>query len=1135
MQDQIGSGLKNTQQLDVDWSKWENHVFFHSAEAKANIAIDKIINQFPFDGTTEEKTLFYSKIDGFTNWVMEQLDTSVGYAYFTQGTSVWTKDITGWLVPSLTKKAFGESVLTSDMSDNGTCVEFWFNHGSNPSGQTGTYNGLILQKLSGKQGITVATELGLSSFNKYKVHFQISSDDQLSIVAETPELITGEWNHIAFSYYRGSSERVEVFVNGVLVDTTTHQAELDDITTAGAVLYVGNNPSANGIQTHHTDASGDNQAFWGSLEGLEGCLDELRLWSKPRSAQEIKSNMLSNIDSEEGLSYYLKFNEPSSSSGYNSKNIVIDSSGNSYHSILQIGTNQDDLFFINWVNGAPQQTSISNIYGNIPLALEIQKNNLILFPDWPATMSLNTQLVKTGNHYDMNNPNLITKLVPKHYFEEATFFEGIETPIDEPSKLKQATQGSAHEDYSHKYGKLPSKTIMVSFLMVWAAYFDDMKLYIDTFSTLDKVDYTSHEQIPEVLLNFLAEYYGLSIINPFSDETLEKYSDGRNITGEFEQTGALGSLVQQLWRRILVNMPFLLRSRGTMQGIRALMNTIGVESSTFFRLREYGGALQNTISSDRIEQTADIVAMDFSSEGYAQLTDMKAYRHEPGAPDILGGPLEGTILFQAGDITISTPDSAGPLTQFLSGSWAVEGMYQLDPDIPTQSLFHITTDDGNSEECLVNLVASRSDADLVDSYMNVTLYSQPYSGAQITEANSVLRIEGVDLWDGSDWYVNVNNRWESDARVITMYLAKTSLSSVVEWHEASVVVPRDNTLLAADLLYTDPSQNHRLVVSDSGRTVTDPFVQDNENPPDHYGYNGKLYGLKFWTCEIPKKEAIEHCKNPLSISTRNPQVQDAIPRYYRGVPVHRYNGLVRTELPSGGWERLRAHYPGLEGLDVAQSNNGLVDSTQNEYHLLISDSSILEERRIRYSSVSDLITAGLSENKIRVRSYDDENLAEANGAYWGQLYELPLEVGLDDRRFSIESSIVHALNKDMINLLGNMESLNEYIGAPELEYAVDYPELRRVRDLYFKRLTANMPYNSVIEFQRWFNNNFSSLIQDFVPYTADFLGINFVIESHILERHKFDYKQGDVHVDVNDRLAISQVPIIMGTATNNIV
>ena len=53
--DPYSHGLKNTQQLKVDYSKFRNHTFFNSAQAKTNVAFSKIINEFPFDGSRKDQ------------------------------------------------------------------------------------------------------------------------------------------------------------------------------------------------------------------------------------------------------------------------------------------------------------------------------------------------------------------------------------------------------------------------------------------------------------------------------------------------------------------------------------------------------------------------------------------------------------------------------------------------------------------------------------------------------------------------------------------------------------------------------------------------------------------------------------------------------------------------------------------------------------------------------------------------------------------------------------------------------------------------------------------------------------------------------------------------------------------------
>ena len=1084
--DSIGAGIKNTQQLDVNWENWENHVFFHSAEAKTNIAIDKIINQYPFDGTVEEKINFYSKIDGFTKWLIDGFDHHTGYGNFTGNHRVYVKDLTGWLAPELSRTEIGQSKITKDISESGATIEFWIKKYENPS----LSQEVILQKRDGNVGISVWAECQDST--NYSINLILASDNFKSIKASIDNLNIDEWYHVAFVYFRANTERIKTYINGEYSGMATNtQAELDDITIGSSPLYLG--------------IGGTMQSEAGSLSNPDWLLagiDELRLWSKIRTSQEIYRDYLQNISAQVGLKLYFRFNEPNSVDSWQTPEILLDYSGNSFHSIV---SGDIEVFREN-----NDTSPIQN--------LEEKKDNLILFPDWPATKTKNEDLVKSANHYDINNPNLITKLVPRHYFEEALFFEGIEKNLEDPMVLDHMRSPYVLPGHS----KIPSKTIVFSFLLVWAAYFDDIKLYLDAFSSLDKIDYVSSGQIPPIMINFLTEYYGIPITNPFANETLDKFKDGKNLENEKTTSQPLNKMVDQLWRRVLINMPFLLRSRGTISGIKSLMNTLGLESNSFFNLREYGGSLSPRFSSSRVEQNTEIISIDFSRSSYAKSANLKSYRHEPGAPDPYGAPMVEDVTFQIGDISFVIPAEPGISTSYLSGSWAVEGHYQVSNSEEPESLFHILNSDN---QLLVNAIANPVDKKL-------SFFSSSYDS---NNSECLVEIEDIDIWDSYTWYICLNSIWKENLRTIRVFAGKVSKGSIVEWRSAEKSFERDSSKLPSEICSIDPSKDFNLYISDSGASIdTLNFSSDGF---DSYSYSGKMHSLKFWTCSIEENIAFEHCKNPLSIENVNPIVQDPIPIKVDGVNLSDYNGRYTGKLALGSWEKLRFNIAGLETLDnlsEGQSTFSLIDTTQNNRNLEIYGTDGLQVEKIRYSIVTPSSDSSTTDNKVRIRSFLDEKIAIANSVHYGELYELPSEIGLDDKRFSIDSSIVHALNKDMVNLLGNLEIMNEYLGAPELEYAVDYPEIRKIRELYFKRLISNMPYNTVIEFQRWFSNNFDGLIEKFIPYTADFLGINFVIESHLLERHKYEYKQGDIHVDIKDRITFSQVPIITGTIRNDI-
>ena len=84
--DPSGVALKNVQQLNVDFSEFQNHTFFNSAAAKTQIAFEKIINQFPFDGSKNDMIVYRDRIAGFDNYVLSQFPKNVGFTHLERGT-----------------------------------------------------------------------------------------------------------------------------------------------------------------------------------------------------------------------------------------------------------------------------------------------------------------------------------------------------------------------------------------------------------------------------------------------------------------------------------------------------------------------------------------------------------------------------------------------------------------------------------------------------------------------------------------------------------------------------------------------------------------------------------------------------------------------------------------------------------------------------------------------------------------------------------------------------------------------------------------------------------------------------------------------------------------------------------------
>jgi hypothetical protein len=111
----------------------------------------------------------------------------------------------------------------------------------------------------------------------------------------------------------------------------------------------------------------------------------------------------------------------------------------------------------------------------------------------------------------------------------------------------------------------------------------------------------------------------------------------------------------------------------------------------------------------------------------------------------------------------------------------------------------------------------------------------------------------------------------------------------------------------------------------------------------------------------------------------------------------------------------------------------------------------------------------------------------------------------DDRRFLIEYSVVKALNEDIIRLLADLDFFNNGLGKPSYLYDEYYPDIEQLRKIYFNRLTDKLNYKVFFDLFKWFDTSYTDLVSSLMPKKTQFLGINYTIESHMLERHRMRY------------------------------
>lgn len=1072
-----GEGLKSTQQLNVDYSNFANHTFFNSAQVKTNVAFDIIFNGFPFDGNKQESESFFEALTGYEKWVYDQFPKNKGYMYFAasgsttgiyanQHTYVTVVDRAGAAYPSVSKIVTGENILNPG-SDSMT-LEMQLFLPSQPSSAS-----MILDKHNESSGIRNGYSLVLNSTGSSasgSVTFYAMSGSVYDAV--TVAVKKGQFNHVAFVWDRTPGvETISGYVNQKLIVSSAQPIEFGYIDASTANLYIGSGSAITGLFTPTLTFS--------------GAIDELRIWHSVRTDDERNLYKEKNVFAQDDLKAYFKFNE---ASGSNSS-VILDHSGNSLHGKLSAGG------ILLGVREAPT----SSIAGASPMIWERIADNPILFPSHPAVLDLQSELLNSASLFDQANPNIITRLIPPHYLAEGQVEEGFET---ENGFITEQIQ-SGNDPRSFALGATQTLLLL---LYTWAKFFDEMKLYVQTISTLRTVDYDTEDTVPDQFLLQLARNEGIDLPPLFNGSSIEQFIEGENIQSDISNNDiTLQSVKNQIWRRILINLQDVLKSKGTIHSVKSFIRAVGIDPDNNFRIREFGGPTNRPLTFVREKRSEISTALLFpsmsnaTSGGLLVSPFLSASRTEPGYPEISA--------------------QASAANYFLtSGSFTLEGTYRFVPGSFTansQSLIRLETTGGLSTAqpgLVLNVVA-------VSSSNTVTLFTRPdLIGTHTTLA---VPVTGVNIFDGSQWYVSVGRQRNDDgldSLVSSSYfirIARQNYGEIVESYNTSSIY-LDNVASANAWSFVTASVNSSgtfiAVGSQSLPTGTGiAFLNDTTSAPTAArvtNFEGRITQIRFWSKFLTESEWPEHV------------------RYFRSVgvedPLSNFNFTIT---PTGSFQRLRID--ASTDQVVTESNSSgqifLTDFTQNGFVLtgssFLPTSSVIVPERFFFSYLSPKFDEAATTEKVRIRGFTEfANVQETPWAGVSPVYDIERsELPTDNTRFTIDFSVVDALNQDIITIFSSLRALDNILGNPELLFSPDYPGLDDLRQIYFNKLTDKMNLRLFFDFFKWFDTNIGTFVAQLLPRKTRFLGTNFVVESHMLERPRVEYQFSDIYLGDNTR------------------
>ena len=132
------------------------------------------------------------------------------------------------------------------------------------------------------------------------------------------------------------------------------------------------------------------------------------------------------------------------------------------------------------------------------------------------------------------------------------------------------------------------------FLDMIGQHFDTIWSYVNSVTQLKKLNQHSTTGFSNDLVYHMLESLGWKGKKAFDSQFLWEYALGLNKDGTEKYGRSLKSANEEVWRRILNNLPYLLKHKGTARSLKAVMACYGVPQS-LLTIMEFGGPQDPTL------------------------------------------------------------------------------------------------------------------------------------------------------------------------------------------------------------------------------------------------------------------------------------------------------------------------------------------------------------------------------------------------------------------------------------------------------------------------------------------------------------------------------------------------------------
>jgi hypothetical protein len=522
----------------------------------------------------------------------------------------------------------------------------------------------------------------------------------------------------------------------------------------------------------------------------------------------------------------------------------------------------------------------------------------------------------------------------------------------------------------------------------------------------------------------------------------------------------LNDINKRLYKRIYHNIPYLLKTKGTIAGLRALITSYGIPD-TILRINEFGGKDRNESQDWDLKQNVFNYAFDTGVNATNFLSS--SFTSNPIFVDGDNPPQTIQLRFKSADIPLPTNNVASPNIRY------------------SQSLF--STDDGGA---------------LVLEYTGSGFISSSYSGSSINPYDTWGTLKWIPAHnDDSTFSASVylpffNNDWWS-VQINTDFNTNSSSLYVANEIDGKLGFNVSNSISGFDSSYYSSAT--------IGYLNKDTNVITNLSKV-YQPFSGSFQELRYWTQEISQSNFYDFTLNPYSaegngVNTTPDQL------YFRADLGTQLDTGSRTSIHpkiTGSLSQITSSFDvgsnfylsnenfisNVEYIYQDQTPSGIKNRVTDKIALIANN---IAENPYGFESGSSIATTSSQNSLSPFRSIEQESFI--NSSYTPDVNYLEVAISPQNQ-----------INDDINAQLGYF-NIGDYIGDPRHMSSDNrsYPALDTLRDAYFEKYIQSYDVVDFIRLIKFFDNSLFKMIKDFTPARTS-LASGVVVKQHLLERNR---------------------------------